>query len=141
LRLSISHSADWVAAAVADVPIGIDLEQRPRALDACVEALLREPGEAPGSIDADALLQRWVAKEAWIKRDAGSALPARLERLRLAAAPCERADVRIDSHPAFHLAVAIDPACTVSIHGPESLVPAVAFAVTERDTDRKDSTA
>src|SRR5436190_6209883 len=40
-RVSISHSGEWIAAAVAEAPIGIDLESRPRTLDAALEPLLR----------------------------------------------------------------------------------------------------
>jgi hypothetical protein len=100
-------------------------------LDAALEPLLRNADEAPGSLDADALLQRWVAKEAWIKRDAGSALPARLERLHLRQVPRARADVRIDSHADFHAALAVAAACHVEWRGDVALVPGVAFVVSE----------
>lgn len=133
LRVSISHTADWIAAAVANVPIGIDLEQRPRILDPSIEPLLRNADEIPGSVDADALLQRWVAKEAWIKRDAGSALPDRLKRLRVQLASRERADVRIDSHAAFHFALAIAPDNEVKRQCESTLLPGMAFAITDLD--------
>jgi 4'-phosphopantetheinyl transferase len=129
LRVSISHSGGWIAAAVADVPIGIDLERRGRVLDAALEPLLRNADESPGSLDADALLQRWVAKEAWLKRDHGSALPARLERLQLQAAPRDGADVRLDSHPEFHFAWAAAPECAVEWWGEPGLVAVAAFDV------------
>lgn len=128
-HVSISHAGDWIAAGVADIAIGIDLEQRQRVLDASIEPLLRNADEAPGSLDADARLQRWVAKEAWIKHDGGSALPGRLEQLRLQPAAREQADVRIDSHDEFHVALAVARGCRVEWTDHPVLVPTAAFAV------------
>lgn len=107
IEISISHSGDWIAAAVANVAIGIDLEQRPRLLDASIEALLLNTGEMSGSLDNDTLLQRWVAKEAWIKARAGTALPTQLKNLQLNPASLERAEVQIHNHEKFHFALAI----------------------------------
>lgn len=131
LRVSISHSGDWIAAAVATVAIGIDLEQRPRALDAAIEPLLRNADEAPGSLDPDALLQRWVAKEAWIKRNGESALPTRLTRLHLQATTREHAGVCIDSHEAFHFGLAVTGDCTVTRQCAVTLIPGARFAITD----------
>jgi phosphopantetheinyl transferase len=114
LRVSISHAGEWLAVAVADAPVGIDIEVNTRVLDDAVEPLLREPGEAPGSLDAGTRLRRWVAKEAWIKRDHGSALPARLQALRL----WPGADVRLWRHAELHLALAVavaDPGMPASL--------------------------
>ena len=83
LRVSISHSGDWIAATVANISVGIDIEQRPRKLDAAIESLLLNADEAPGSLSQDELLQRWVAKEAWLKSRCESALPVRLKQLQL----------------------------------------------------------
>jgi phosphopantetheinyl transferase len=135
LRVSISHAGEWIAVAVAEAAVGIDLEQRSRVLDASLEPLLRNADEAPGSLDADALLQRWVAKEAWIKREAGSALPGRLEQLCLLPVARERADVRVDTHAHFHLALAMAVA-NPCWHGDERPVPGAAFTVIERASDR-----
>ena len=131
LHVTISHAGEWIAAAVADIAIGIDLELRGRVLDASIEPLLRNADEAPGSLDADAQLQRWVAKEAWIKREGGSALPGRLDRLQLQPAPREQADVRIDSHDEFHLALAVAPDCRVQRPDDPVLVPTATFSVRE----------
>ena len=113
LRVSISHSQNWIAAAVANVSIGIDLEQRPRRLDASIERLLLNADESPGQLDADALLQRWVAKEAWIKSRSESALPERLRQLHLQAAPQGRADVQIHSSEEWYLGVATTSPCQI----------------------------
>jgi phosphopantetheinyl transferase len=131
IKVSISHTDDWIAAAVATVAVGVDLEQRPRALDASIESLLRNSDEAIGCLDPDALLQRWVAKEAWIKRDAGSALPARLKRLHVRAATRELADVCIDSHAAFHFGLAIAPGCAVTRRCEVTLAPGIGVGITE----------
>ncbi len=131
MRISISHSGDWIAAAVATVPIGIDLEQRPRVLDAAIAPLLLNADEAPGSVDSDALLQRWVAKEAWLKRREEVALPARLSELQLRPVAREHADVRIDSHAAWHVALAIDPACVLRRQCEVTLTPGPGFSVVD----------
>ncbi len=84
LHLSLSHSGPWIACAVSTALIGIDLEQRrPREALSGFDHLLRNPDEPPGSLDPYALLQRWVIKEAYIKRDCGSALPERLAELQV----------------------------------------------------------
>jgi phosphopantetheinyl transferase len=131
LKVSISHTEEWIAAAVATVAVGIDLEQRPRALDASIEPLLRNANEAAGSLNPDTLLQRWVAKEAWIKRNAGSALPARLKRLHVQATARERADVCIDSNAVFHFGLAIAPGCEVTRRCEVALVPGIGIGITE----------
>lgn len=115
LRVSISHSQDWIAAAVANVAIGIDLEQRPRRLDASIERLLLNSDESPGQLDADALLQRWVAKEAWIKSRSESALPERLRQLHLQAAPQGRADVQIHNSEEWYFGVATTRPCQIEL--------------------------
>jgi len=113
LRVSLSHAGDWIAAAVADAPVGIDIEPRGRVLDAALEPLLLEPGETSGSVVDDALLRRWVAKEAWLKREAGLALPEQLARLRLREVARAHADVRLECHDEIHLAIALVPGCVV----------------------------
>lgn len=106
LQVSLSHAGDWVAAAYSAAPIGIDLEPRtPRpALDR-LQHLLLNPDEAKGSLDNDALLQRWVLKEALIKRDHASALPEQLAALQLRLVAAE-AVVELLSSAAWHLALA-----------------------------------
>ena len=103
-HLSISHSGDWLACAFSSARLGIDLEQFPRRHGlAQVSSLLAEPGEI---LDDDALLRRWVAKEAFIKRDVGAALPERLAQLRLRLSAPSQAAVRVWSSPQCHLALA-----------------------------------
>jgi len=130
LRVSLSHAGDWIAAVVADAPVGIDIEPCDRVLDASLEPLLLEPGEAPGSLDAEALLRRWVAKEAWIKRQAGIALPAQLAELRLREADASDADVRIARHGDVLVALSV-----ASSHATEGSWPfEAAFVVAAPDS-------
>ena len=113
VQISISHSGDWIAAAISNSAIGIDLEQR-RARDGLLrfQHLLLAQDEAPDSLDLDQLLQRWVAKEAWVKRQHGSALPEQLAELKLLPASPESASVQIYCSAAFYLAITAqaDPA-------------------------------
>ena len=135
IKVSISHTEEWVAAAVANVAIGIDLEQRPRALDASIEPLLRNTDEALGSLDPDVLLQRWVAKEAWIKRNVESALPARIKRLHVRTTSREHADVCIDSHAAFHFGLAVAPGCSVTRRCEVTLDAGIGVGITDLEVD------
>ena len=114
LRLSLSHGGDWVAAAWSREPIGIDLESRAHraGLDR-LQHLLLNADEPPGSLDNDSLLQRWVLKEALIKRDHGSALPEQLAALQLRPAANDVAAVVLSSSDAWHLAVAVAGACRI----------------------------
>ena len=113
LQVSISHSGDWIAAAIANGAIGIDVEQRrERAGLLRFQHLLLAQGEAPDSLDCDQLLQRWVAKEAWVKRHHGSALPEHLAELQLFPASPEAASVQLRSTAAFHLGITAQAAAT-----------------------------
>lgn len=108
LRTALSHGGDYIAAAVSAAAIGIDLEPRtPRPALRRLQHLLLNPDEPPDSLDDDALLQRWVIKEALIKRDHGSALPESLAAIRIhPAQDATAADVRVWTTAGFHLAVA-----------------------------------
>jgi 4'-phosphopantetheinyl transferase len=111
--LSLSHSQDWIACAVSNVPIGIDIEQRHPARAALhrFEHLLLAEGDAPGTLSSDELLLRWVAKEAWIKRHHGSALPEHLATLKLRASKTTAGDVLLMTSPSLHLGVSVIAEC------------------------------
>lgn len=103
--VSISHSGEWIAAAIAEVPLGIDLEQRrPRAGLLQFQNLLRAVGD-PEELEEDKLLQRWVIKEAWVKRHGFSALPERLSTLQLRRSQAADADLRLWCESSFHFAL------------------------------------
>lgn len=108
--LSLSHSGDWIACALSDQPVGIDIEQRLPPRDALLrfQHLLLAAGELPDTLSVDELLQRWVAKEAWIKQHHGSALPEHLEALNLRPASGAEVNVRLISTAAFHFGMAAD---------------------------------
>jgi 4'-phosphopantetheinyl transferase len=105
--LSLSHSGDWIACALSDQPIGIDIEQRhpPREALLRFQHLLLAEGELPDTLTTDQLLQRWVAKEAWIKRHHGSALPEHLAAVRLRRVNAGMENVRISGTDSFWLGV------------------------------------
>lgn len=107
LSVSISHSGEWIAAAVADAAVGVDIELQSRThhLQSIAGDLLAV-GEAPQQADATQLLQRWVAKEAWIKCSHGAALPGRLGEIRLHAVDRDGANVCVCSSAELFLGLA-----------------------------------
>lgn len=119
LCTSLSHGGDYIAAAVSAAAIGIDLEPRTaRPALRRLQHLLLNPGEPPDSLDDDALLQRWVIKEALIKRDHGSALPETLAAIHVHPAQAvDAADVRLWTTTDFHLAVAPADVDDVDLEG------------------------
>jgi 4'-phosphopantetheinyl transferase len=88
LHISISHSADRVACAVAPVPVGIDIEQphRPRPLGALVQGVCTPHEqsrwqELPEAAQAPHFYAMWTVKEAWLKRRGEALSPGRLAQL------------------------------------------------------------
>jgi 4'-phosphopantetheinyl transferase len=107
-QISLSHSGDWIACALAEHAVGVDIEQREtRAALLKFQDLLLAQDEAPGTLDGDALLARWVAKEAWIKQHHLSALPEQLRAVRLKAATSDQFEVQIWTHARWHLGLAM----------------------------------
>ena len=112
-RASLSHRLGWVAAAVADGPVGIDLEcHRPARGDPAERAaLVLSPAELPPwqALPPDdresALLARWVAKEAWFKASPPATAPWDFRCI--VARPCAaaHANVRVWEAPPLHVAV------------------------------------
>ncbi len=138
-QVSISHSGDWIAAAVADEPIGVDLEQRrPRAGLLAFAHLLRAEDDPP-ELDEDTLLQRWVIKEAWIKRHGFSALPERLARIALRRCAEAEATVRLWVGASFHLALACD--VTGCIGAVAETGPCEAWLAVATDAEARDRAA
>ncbi|MBW8757201.1 MAG: 4'-phosphopantetheinyl transferase superfamily protein [Burkholderiales bacterium] len=115
VHVSLSHRLGWVAAAVADVPVGVDIEcDRPARSDPGERAaLMLSPGEliAWRSVAADeretALLARWTAKEAWSKSCPPQAAPWDFRRVHASArAPADaRANVRTWRAAPVHVAL------------------------------------
>lgn len=77
LFLSISHSGDWTACALADAPVGLDLEapQRQRDIAGLME-LCCTPSERGFEF-----YELWTVKEAWLKRRGEWIAPSRLQQL------------------------------------------------------------
>lgn len=112
-RASLSHRMGWVAAAVADGPVGVDLEcRRPARSDPGERAALMLSADelpawqalVPDEREA-ALLARWVAKEAWFKASPPASAPWDFRCI--VARPCApvQANVRVWEAPAMHFAV------------------------------------
>lgn len=72
---SISHSADWLACAVAPFPVGVDIESTTRERDVaalieltCSDAEQRQMNGLSAGDLKRAFQARWSLKEAWIKQ-------------------------------------------------------------------------
>lgn len=111
LHVSLSHSADWVACAVASHPMGVDVEDTTRQRDTdALGAMIhgQQEAEAVALLDAATrrrqFFARWSLKEAWIKQD-----PHRPVMSALPFEPCEalRADAVVLHSP--HWVVAVTP--------------------------------
>ena len=116
--VSLSHRLGWVAAAVARVPVGVDLECERLARSDAAEraALMLAPDEIPawqslptGERDA-ALLGRWTAKEAWFKASPPGAAPWDFRHVAARACAPVDANVRTWAAAPLHLAVCCDDA-------------------------------
>jgi phosphopantetheinyl transferase len=75
LHLSISHSGDWIACAVANVPIGLDIERinPTRSTGDLIEQVCsKEEQSLFESLSPDRrdrlFTELWTVKEAWLKR-------------------------------------------------------------------------
>jgi len=115
VHASLSHRLGWVAAAVADAAVGVDVEvDRPARSDPGERAgLILSPEElaawrsVPASDRAAALLARWTAKEAWFKASPPRSAPWDFRHvLAREGAPADaRANVRTWRAAPVHVAV------------------------------------
>ena len=136
LHVSLSHRLGWVAAAVGDAPVGVDIEcERPARSDVGERAaLMLAPAELqdwqalPPEALERASLTRWTAKEAWFKASPPDAAPWDFRRI--AARACERAgqdaNVRTWAAPPVHVALCCPDASALANVDCEGL----AFATT-----------
>ncbi len=131
VHVSLSHRLGWVAAAVADAPVGIDLEcERPSRSDPAERAaLMLSAAERlawndlePGAREA-ALLSRWTAKEAWFKASSTGAAPWDFRQITAGACASARANVRTWAAPPLHVAVCSADARTLARTRCEGLAP------------------
>ena len=90
IQFNGSHSGEWLALAVADVPVGVDIESltKSRRWSALASQVLT-PDElaawqrVPAPDQPRALLRSWTLKEAWLK-GLGTGLSGGLQRTRFA---------------------------------------------------------
>lgn len=125
-RLSISHSRDWVACALSDQEVGIDVEAvKPERDTLSIAQMVCHPEEIAeletltSALQAERFTQFWSLKEAWLKQR-GAGLD--LHRMRsLCALPSSPVDVQAitlryeDATSCGMLAVASPEALTVQI--------------------------
>lgn len=97
---SLSHSGEWVVAAIAAFPIGIDLEcpMKPRNLLALADAVFSPEERArlrelPADRRATAFYLHWTVKEAVGKREGHGLRPELARRQRPMACPADEAEV------------------------------------------------
>jgi phosphopantetheinyl transferase len=133
---SLSHRVGWVAAAVADARVGVDIEcDRPARSDAAERAALMlaasemsDWNALPDDRREPALLARWTAKEAWFKASPPGTAPWDFRRVVARACEPAQANVRVWAAPPLYVAVScanaadlagvdcdgLDPAATTS---------------------------
>jgi len=136
VHVSLSHRLGWVAAAVADVVVGVDVEcDRPARSDVDDRAaLMLSPEELadwpalPAGDREAALLARWTAKEAWFKTSPPEAAPWDFRRVRASACgPADaRANVRTWRATPVHLALCCGDARALAEARCDGLPPVVA---------------
>jgi 4'-phosphopantetheinyl transferase len=112
VHLAISHSGDWLACALATVPIGLDIEvPKPRRhLDGLVAAVFTASEQAAvaaaePSARADLFHTIWTLKEAWLKRHAEGVSPGRLAQVHTRPATPAEANARVWSGGGLTLAL------------------------------------
>lgn len=117
---SLSHSADWLACAVATFPVGVDIEDTTRERDiaalidlTCSAAEQRQMNGLSAQALKQAFHARWSLKEAWFKQS-GLPFPG---MNRIPFEPCEPgqdADAVVMRGDTF--VAAVTPATPASMH-------------------------
>jgi len=116
IHASLAHRLGWVAAAIADLPVGVDIEyERPPRSDPRERAaLMLSPAELarwqalPAGELEGALLTAWTVKEAWFKASPPEAAPWDFRRVVACACAPERANVRAWVASPLHVALCCD---------------------------------
>lgn len=92
--LALSHSGDWVAAAISNTPAGLDIEAAGRRRDVmglaaavCNAEEHQRLAMLSDTPQQEAFRELWTVKEAWIKRLTEGASPDRLARVATRRAP------------------------------------------------------
>ena len=118
IHASLSHRLGWVAAAISDGPVGVDIEcERPSRGDPNERAaLMLSPVEfasweaLPADEREPALLTHWTIKEAWFKASPPEVAPWDFRRLVAHACPPAQANVRAWTARPVHVALCCDDA-------------------------------
>jgi len=116
IHASLSHRLGWVAAAVSDAAVGVDIEcERPARSDAHERAaLMLSPAELAQwqALPADeldaALLTAWTVKEAWFKASPPEAVPWDFSRVVARACLPGQANARTWAASPLHVALCCD---------------------------------
>lgn len=110
--MSLSHSADWLACALASHPVGVDVEDttRPRDTDALANMVLGASELAHQATMGPAerreqFFCRWTLKEAWIKQASNAQAMASIEF-----EPCLEEEARAVVMTSAGFALAVTPA-------------------------------
>jgi phosphopantetheinyl transferase len=143
VHVSLSHRLGWVAAAVADRAVGVDVEcDRPVRSDVDERAtLMLSPRElvdwptVPAGEREAALLARWTAKEAWFKARPPQAAPWDFRRVhaRACALADARANVRTWRAAPVHVALCCGDAAALAQARCDGLPPLQAEAAWQVD--------
>jgi 4'-phosphopantetheinyl transferase len=124
LILSISHSGDFVASALAPRPVGLDLEQPrpgrdiPGLVALCCTRSERALFDVLPPEEREAWFHElWTVKEAWLKRRGEWLAPSRLQQIE--AAPAATGEIRTWRGAGFHVALCVDEAQQLRWWSPE----------------------
>lgn len=128
LSLSLSHSGDWLAIALAVVPVGVDVELPRRARDLRALARFTFSPEEVASLDGldeaaygGAFHRLWTLKEARGKRLGEGLLPGRSRLVTASSSDANDADAMSWLLADGALAIAIDAGTDLALQGMETL--------------------
>lgn len=128
LSLSLSHSGDWLAIALATVLVGIDVELPRRQRDLHALARFTFSPEEVASLDGldataygSAFHRLWTLKEARGKRLGEGLLPGRSRLVTASPSDMHDADAMSWALADGALAIAIDPGADLVLQGMETL--------------------
>lgn len=128
LSLSLSHSGDWLAIALATVPVGIDVELPRRQRDLHALARFTFSPEEVARLDeledaaySGAFHRLWTLKEARGKRLGEGLLPGRARLVTASPSDAHEADAMSWPLADGALALAIDPGSDLVLQGMDAL--------------------
>ncbi|HEX5755790.1 MAG TPA: 4'-phosphopantetheinyl transferase superfamily protein [Arenimonas sp.] len=126
VEIAVTHSAEYIACAVAAEPIGLDLEIRQRERDwralarhALSEVEALTIAALPPVEHGTAFIERWALHEAWGKRAGEGVLLSRMRRRRFIESEPQTSELRSWSLPEGSLALAVSAEAIVECRGIE----------------------